>query len=253
MRALIADDEPLLRHHLDQMLADVFPELEIVSKAANGEEALALCQQLEPDVVFLDIRMPGLDGLAVTEALSQFEMQPIVVFITAYDEYAVAAFEHEAADYLLKPIDDKRLEKACDRIRQRFNEREGASPSAGPDIESILKQLSGNKPEYLRWIRASKGEDVHLISCDEVSTFVAEDKYTTVYSSQGQHIIRTPLKELMAQLEPDSFWQIHRSTIVCVKRIKKVSRGLTGGVSVLMDDERQYSVSRRAAALFKSM
>ncbi|WP_445355993.1 LytR/AlgR family response regulator transcription factor [Microbulbifer sp. EKSA008] len=253
MRAIIADDEPLLRHHLDQMLADIFPELEVIGKACDGNEALALCQREEPDVVFLDIRMPGMDGLAVAEALGKLQTNPIIVFITAYDEYAVSAFEHEAADYLLKPIDDKRLEKACDRIRQRLRDREEGNLKSGPDIEALLRQLSLSRPEYLRWIKASKGEDIHLIACDEVSAFVAEDKYTTVYSSQGEHIIRTPLKELLAQLEPDLFWQIHRSTIVCVKRIQKVCRGITGGVSVVMDDGRQYTVSRRAASLFKTM
>ncbi|AWF80690.1 DNA-binding response regulator [Microbulbifer sp. A4B17] len=253
MRAIIADDEPLLRHHLDHMLADVFPELEIVGKAADGEEALQLCGKAEPDVIFLDIRMPGLDGLAVAEALRKSEKQPIVVFVTAYDEYAVKAFEQEAADYLLKPIDDKRLVQACERIRQRLKEREERSVTAGPDIHAILKQLSSSQPEYLRWIRASKGEDVYLIACDEVSAFVAEDKYTTVYSEQGQHIIRTPLKELLSQLQPDLFWQIHRSTIVCVKRIQKISRGLTGSITVVMDDGRQFGVSRRAASMFKSM
>ncbi|WP_444944649.1 LytR/AlgR family response regulator transcription factor [Microbulbifer sp. ZKSA006] len=253
MRAIIADDEPLLRYHLDQMLADVFPELEVVGKAADGDEALSFCLKAEPDIVFLDIRMPGLDGLAVAEALKNVEKQPIVVFVTAYDEYAVRAFEHEAVDYLLKPLDDKRLEQACERIRQRLKEREETSVAAAPDIEAILKQLSVSEPEYLRWIRASKGEDVYLIACDEISAFVAEDKYTSVYSDQGQHIIRMPLKELLPQLPPDLFWQIHRSTIVCAKRIQKISRSLTGTVTVVMDDGRQYAVSRRAASMFKSM
>ncbi|WHI47972.1 LytTR family DNA-binding domain-containing protein [Microbulbifer sp. VAAF005] len=253
MRAIIADDEPLLRYHLDQMLADFYPELEIIGKAVDGEEALNLCLNKKPDVVFLDIRMPGLDGLAVADALKKSDKQPIVVFVTAYDEYAVKAFEHEAADYLLKPIDEKRLAQACERIRQRLKEREESGVTAGPDIEIILKQLSTSLPEYLHWIRASKGEDIYLIASDEVSAFVAEDKYTTVYSEQGQHIIRTPLKELLSQLNPDLFWQVHRSTIVNVKRIQKISRGFTGGVTVVMNDGRHYTVSRRAASMFKSM
>ncbi|WP_299586029.1 LytTR family DNA-binding domain-containing protein [uncultured Microbulbifer sp.] len=253
MRAIIADDEPLLRHHLDKMLADVFPELEVAGKAASGEEVLALCQDVKPDVVFLDIRMPGLNGIGVATALNQLVSKPLVVFITAYDEYAVSAFEQEAVDYLLKPIEEKRLQLACDRIRARLANSVEEGDQESLDIEALLRQLSTVKPEYLYWIRASKGEDVHLIACDEVSAFVAEDKYTTVYSSQGQHIIRTPLKELMTQLQPDLFWQIHRSTIVCVKRIEKITRGLTGSATVIMNDGQKFTVSRRAAALFKSM
>ncbi|WP_444919526.1 LytR/AlgR family response regulator transcription factor [Microbulbifer sp. CnH-101-G] len=253
MRAIIADDEPLLRHHLDKMLADVFPELEVVGKAADGQEALLLCQQEQPDVIFLDIRMPGLDGIAVATALNKLEAKPVVVFITAYDEYAVNAFEQEAVDYLLKPIDEKRLQLACDRIKNRLDSRADEQAQASPNIAALLQKLNAGKPEYLRWIRASRGEDVHLISCDEISAFVAEDKYTTVHSDQGQHIIRTPLKELMTQLEPDLFWQIHRSTIVCVKRIDKISRGLTGSATVIMEDGQKFAVSRRAAAMFKSM
>lgn len=139
MRAIIADDEPLLRHHLDKMLADVFPELEVVGKAADGQEALTLCQQEQPDVIFLDIRMPGLDGIAVATALNKLETKPVVVFITAYDEYAVNAFEQEAVDYLLKPIDEKRLQLACDRIKNRLDSRADEQAQASPNIAVLLQ------------------------------------------------------------------------------------------------------------------
>ncbi len=252
MRAIIADDEPLLRHHLDQLLADLWPELEIVGKAADGQQALDLCQNLGVDIVFLDIRMPGLDGIAVAAELNKQPKTPIVVFITAYDEYAVQAFEQQAVDYLLKPIDEDRLAKACDRIQRRLASQESGAPS-GPDLSALVQQLSRVKPEYLQWIRASKGEDIQLVACADVDAFVAEDKYTTLYTNEGQLLIRTPLKELKEQLDPDQFWHIHRATIVRVAGINKVSKGLTGNLTVHMSDGREYAVSRRAAALFKSM
>ncbi|WP_220720406.1 LytR/AlgR family response regulator transcription factor [Agarivorans litoreus] len=249
MRAIIVDDEPLLRFHLDKMLGECWPELEIVDKAGDGPSALAAAEQLAADVVFLDIRMPGMTGIEVAQKLNQLAKPPHIVFTTAFDEYAIQAFEQQAVDYLLKPIDEQRLLQTCQRIQQRQTSAE-ASPSY--DLQALVKALD-EKPEYLQWIRASKGEAVELIAIDNILAFVAEDKYTTVRSQQGDYVIRTPLKELLGQIEPGLFWQIHRSTLVRVNAIKRVNKNMLGKLTVALADNSEYPVSRSANHLFKAM
>lgn len=249
MRAIIVDDEPLLRFHLDKMLGECWPELEIVDKAGDGPSALAAVEQLGADLVFLDIRMPGMSGIEVAQQLNQMEQAPYIVFTTAFDEYAIQAFEHQAIDYLLKPIDEHRLLRTCQRIQQQ------QTPAAGSqdyDLELLVKALD-DKPQYLQWIRASKGESVELIAIDSVLAFVAEDKYTTVRSQQGDYVIRTPLKELLGQIQPGQFWQIHRSTLVRVNAIKRVNKNMLGKLTVALVDGSEYPVSRSANHLFKAM
>ncbi|CAK3314943.1 Uncharacterized response regulatory protein VPA0021 [Vibrio crassostreae] len=269
--AIIADDEALLRHHLDKSLAEVWPELEIVSKAQNGLEAMQSIQQLEPDVVFLDIRMPELDGISLAKKLNKLASPPLVVFITAYDEYAVKAFEHNAIDYLLKPINEERLLATCQKVQARLssNQTQSGSTSEQPDIAALMNQLqqlsqsTSQQPpyrpqqKYLTWLKASVGEDIHLIAVDDVAYFKAEDKYVSIFKKgQGgsleEFILRVSLKELNTQLNPDEFWQIHRSVVVKVSAIDKVKKGLSGQMSAYVSGEK-LPISRASQALFKGM
>ncbi|MCG9544562.1 response regulator transcription factor [Vibrio sp. Isolate33] len=269
--AIIADDEALLRHHLDKSLAEVWPELEIVAKAQNGLEAMQGIQQLEPDVVFLDIRMPELDGISLAKKLNKLASPPLVVFITAYDEYAVKAFEHNAMDYLLKPINEERLLATCQKVQTRLSTSQAQSDSAPvqPDIAALMNQLqqlsqsTSQQPPYrpqqkhLTWLKASIGEDIHLIAVDDVAYFKAEDKYVSIFKKdQGgsleEFILRVSLKELIAQLNPDEFWQIHRSVVVKVSAIDKVKKGLSGQMSAYVSGEK-LPISRASQALFKGM
>ena len=270
--AIIADDEALLRHHLDKSLAEVWPELEIVAKAQNGLEAMQGIQQLEPDVVFLDIRMPELDGISLAKKLNKLASPPLVVFITAYDEYAVKAFEHNAMDYLLKPINEERLLATCQKVQTRLsisNQTQSGSPPEQPDIAALMNQLqqlsqsTSQQPPYrpqqkhLTWLKASLGEDIHLIAVDDVAYFKAEDKYVSIFKkgqegSLEEFILRVSLKELIAQLNPDEFWQIHRSVVVKVSAIDKVKKGLSGQMSAYVSGEK-LPISRASQALFKGM
>ncbi|GAB2658361.1 LytTR family DNA-binding domain-containing protein [Vibrio panuliri] len=250
--AVIADDEPLLRHHLNNSLADVWPDLEIVAICSDGQQALDNIIALKPDIVFLDIRMPELDGMAVAKALKQHEKAPLIVFITAYDEYAIRAFEHNAIDYLLKPLNDERLAACCDKIQTRLKQHQ---PSSTPELSHILSQLTQLSPakSYLQWIKASQGEDIHLIAVADVLYFKAEEKYVSVYTEDNcEYLIRTPLKELMTQLDPQQFWKIHRSTVVQVSAIDKVSKDFTGRMFVKMQHHK-LPVSRAQQGLFKGM
>ena len=271
--AIIADDEALLRHHLDKSLAEVWPELEIISKAKNGTEAMQSIQQLQPDVAFLDIRMPELDGISLAKQLNKLASPPLVVFITAYDEYAVKAFEHNAIDYLLKPINEERLLVTCQKIQARLssNQTQSGQMPEQPDIAALMSQLQQlsqsasqqtqptylSQKKYLTWLKASVGEDIHLIAVDDVAYFKAEDKYVSIFKKgQGglleEFILRVSLKELLAQLNPDEFWQIHRSVVVKVSAIDKVKKGLSGQMSAYVSGEK-LPISRASQALFKGM
>ncbi|WP_139683629.1 LytR/AlgR family response regulator transcription factor [Vibrio tasmaniensis] len=263
--AIIADDEALLRHHLDKSLAEVWPELEIVGKAQNGLEAMQSIQQLKPDVAFLDIRMPELDGISLAKQLNKLDSPPLIVFITAYDEYAVKAFEQNAMDYLLKPINEERLLATCQKVQARLssNQTQSGSTPEQPDIAALMNQLqqlsqsTSQQPQYLTWLKASVGEDIHLIAVDDVAYFKAEDKYVSIFKKgQGgsleEFILRVSLKELIAQLNPDEFWQIHRSVVVKVSAIDKVKKVLSGQMSAYVSGEK-LPISRASQALFKGM
>ncbi|NAZ52677.1 response regulator [Vibrio toranzoniae] len=271
--AIIADDEALLRHHLDNSLAEVWPELDIVSKAQNGLEAMQSIQQLKPDVAFLDIRMPELDGISLAKQLNKLDSPPLVVFITAYDEYAVKAFEHNAMDYLLKPINEERLLATCLKVQARLSSNQATSDNTSlqPDIAALMNQLQQlsqstsqqtqppylSQKKYLTWLKASIGEDIHLISVDDVAYFKAEDKYVSIFKKgQGgsleEFILRVSLKELIAQLNPDEFWQIHRSVVVKVSAIDKVKKGISGQMSAYVSGEK-LPISRASQVRFKGM
>ena len=215
--ALIAEDEPLMRERLKETLAQVWPELEIVAEASDGDEALALFDAHAPSIAFLDIRMPGRTGLEVAAAIGG---DCHVVFITAYDQYALAAFEAGAVDYLLKPVEADRLAQTVDRVQRKL-----AAPPA--DLSALLAELRGSvqRPsQRLRWIKAAVGKQVKLIAVGDVIYFQSDAKYTRVVLAQSEALIRTPLKDLLDDLDPDKFWQVHRSTVVNLDQVAGVLR-----------------------------
>ncbi|TMH01101.1 MAG: response regulator transcription factor [Betaproteobacteria bacterium] len=249
--AVIADDERLMREQIIDRLKEAWPELLIVGEAANGREAIALVQSLEPDIVFLDINMPGMDGIQAARALAG---RVHVVFVTAHDQYAISAFEHGAVDYLLKPAEPERVALTCERLRARLKQE--------PDpMNDLLAQLSqrlgagGLKPrEYMRWVQASVGANIRMIPTSDILFFRAEDKYTRVQTQDFEALIRKPIKELIDELDPDEFWQIHRGTVVRVDAVEQVSRNLSGRQIVhVKGSQEKLEVSRTFNHLFKQM
>lgn len=249
MKAVIADDEPHLAAHLRHRLAALWPELEIAGMAASGPEAHELIERAHPDIAFLDIRMPGLSGLDVVGALSlSVRASCRFVFVTAHDEFALEAFEREAVDYLLKPVTDDRLGATIERLAR----------TPLPSVAALLAQLKTLLPaasnERLRWIRASVGSEVRLVAVDEVCYFRATDKYTAVLTRDAELLIRTPLKELLAQLDPEHFWQVHRGTLVNVRQIAAARHDAFGRVILKLHDRAEtVAVSRGHAHLFRQM
>jgi len=244
--ALIAEDEIVLRDELQAHLTLLWPELKITALAGSGIEALQLLDEHRPDVMFLDIQMPGLTGLEVAR---QAQGRCHVVFVTAYDAYAVAAFEQGAIDYVLKPYDPARIATAVRRVKQRLDE-------VPPPLDRLLRELAGAQPprEHLRWINASQGQEVRLITVDEVCYFQSDTKYTRVVTAGGEALIRRSLKELQDQLDPSCFWQIHRSTIVNANAIAGVSRDFRGRISVkLKARSEKLAVSEGHEFLFRQM
>jgi DNA-binding LytR/AlgR family response regulator len=250
-RALIADDEPNLALDLRGRLQALWPELEILDPAANGLEALRAIEEDEPDIVFLDIRMPGLTGIELARRL---DARTRVVFVTAYDQYAVEAFEREAVDYLLKPVPDERLARCVERLKRAATQA-APPPAMAEVLERIARALpAAAGPSKLRWVRALKGEVVRQIPVDEVLYFQASDKYTCVMTREGEYLIRTPLAELAALLDSEVFWQIHRGTVVNMNEVSATRRDLSGRVYVrLKDGKSELAVSRAYAQRFKHM
>ncbi len=271
-RAVLADDERLMREQLRARLAEVWPELQIVAEARNGLEAVQLVAEHRPEIVFLDIRMPGLNGVDAARQIAQLppresaagsdddELLPEIVFITAYDQYAVEAFEQGVADYVLKPAERERLLVTVQRIQQRLAARAaGTDAPAGPPMQQLLHQLAarlnpGRAPQYLQWIQATVGQAIQMIPIDEVLFFISDEKYTRVQTVHVEALIRKPIKELVDEIDPHLFWQIHRSTLVAVKAIAGVTRDFRGRqiVSVKGHPEK-LEVSRSYAGLFKGM
>jgi DNA-binding LytR/AlgR family response regulator len=249
-RALIADDEAHLAEHLRARLAQLWPDLDVLAVASNGVEALRAINEEEPEVAFLDIRMPGLTGL---ELAKRIDARTHVVFVTAFDQYAVEAFDREAVDYVLKPVTDERLAKCVERLQRKL-----ASAERPPALDDMLARLAraipGASGGRLRWVRALKGEVVQQIAVDDVLYFQASDKYTCVVTREGESLIRMPLAELAAQVDAEVFWQIHRSTLVNMNEVGSTRRDLGGRVFVrLKDGKTELPVSRAYAHLFKQM
>lgn len=248
-KAVIADDEAPLRQSLRAGLSRVWPELLISGEAKNGIEALDLIRQHRPDIAFLDIRMPGLTGMEVAEKVAD---SCRIVFVTAYDEYAVEAFEKAAVDYLLKPVSPDRLHKTVRRLQEELEQGAGVSPEILRDIIIRLSRDKGSR--YLQHIRVQHGDGVRLILVDDILYFKASDKYTQVITHEGESLIRTPIRELAESLDPERFWQIHRGSIVNVRAIDRVSRSLTGkGVIRLKGCKETLKISNRYMPLFRQM
>lgn len=260
--ALIADDEPLLRDQLKSRLRKLWPDLSLAGEAVNGAEALSLFEELEPDIVFLDIHMPVMTGLEAARLIGRGRSKRThIVFVTAYDEYAVEAFERGAIDYVLKPFNEARLMETVTRLKERLDNNrpdpERAS-DAESDLASVLRQLGKRMglpaDQHLRWIKASVGQTVRLIPIEEVVYFQSDEKYTRVALEDSEVLIRKPIKELLEELDPKQFWQIHRATIVNTRAIAGVVRGLRDQADLKLKGRNEIlTVSRNFTHLFKQM
>jgi DNA-binding LytR/AlgR family response regulator len=247
--AVIADDEPLLRAMLRTRLARLWPELEVRHEMEDGRDVDGVIEEHAPDLFFLDIHMPGVNGLEAARAIGN---RAHVVFVTAYDEHAVEAFERGAIDYVLKPFNDERLAVTVERLKERLAQPPAAS------LDSLVEQLAGRlgarAPERLRWVKASVGSNVRLIPVEEVLFFQSDEKYTRVVCADSEVLIRKPIKELLDELDPDKFWQVHRATIVNVDHIASVRRGLKDQAEISLKGHREtLVVSRAFTHLFKQM
>jgi DNA-binding LytR/AlgR family response regulator len=247
LKAVIAEDEPVLRSELVSTLAKLWPELVICAEAEDGVEALHALEAHAPDVLFLDIEMPGMSGLEVARQASG---RCHIAFVTAYDKYAVAAFEQGAVDYVMKPFSPARIATTISRLKQK-------AESAPANLHGLLKALADatkGTREYLRWVTASSGSEIRLITVEEISFFRSDNKYTLVATAAGDSLIRRPIKELIAELDPDIFWQIHRSTLVNVNAIAGIHRDVGGHLSVKLKQRREtLMVSMPYVHLFRQM
>ncbi len=248
--AIIADDEEQLRIYLKSKLAELWPELTICAEAENGLEALELIDSCRPAIAFLDIKMPGLTGIEVARKISA---DCRVVFITAFDQYAIEAFENEAVDYLLKPVADKRLRKTIQRLKKRISDFSSPPVDLSQTMERLLVVMKDRRGSgYLQWIKVRHGEEVRLIAVADVCYFKAEDKYTVVKTSDGESLIKKTIRQLTEELDPDQFWRIHRGTIISINQVSGVSRSFSGRLIVKLKDlEETLTVSRPYAHLFK--
>ncbi len=276
--ALIAEDEPLLAANLQAELARLWPELNIVASVGNGEAALQQGMALQPDVMFLDIRMPGMTGLEAAQALAEDWPDatdttagrapfPLIVFVTAYDQYALQAFERAAFDYVLKPVQTERLAQTCGRLQAALKARSqsvadmSSAPALGAAIDQLRSLLAGSsalasqcKAAPLRVIQASVGAAIHMVPVDEVLYFEAADKYVRVITVEREHLIRLSLRELLPQLDTNRFWQVHRGTVVRSDAVASALRDEAGKVTLtLRGHHDKLAVSRLYSHLFKAL
>ena len=252
---LIADDEPHLARALQNHLAH-WPELSVVAVARNGLEAAERIAALQPDIAFLDIQMPGLTGLEVAQGI---EGATRVVFVTAFDEYAVQAFDQEAVDYVLKPVKLDRLQRTMERVQRALAPAVGTAGTlavSDPNLLAVLKKLmpTAAPQEHLRWVRASRGDITHQVPVQDVLFFHADEKYTCVQTAQAEYLIRTPIADLAAQLDPVQYWQVHRSTIVNLQHLEGTRRDEASRLFVrIKGHATELPVSRAYVHLFKAM
>ena len=251
-KAIIADDEEQLRIYLRSKLSGLWPELDICAEAENGLKALELIDKNRPDIAFLDINMPGLSGLEVAKNIT-FNCR--VVFITAYDQYAIEAFENEAIDYLLKPVTDDRLLKTIKRLQKQIADTSPSPADIAKTLERFMATMKNREiPGFLKWIKVRHGDDVRLIAVDEVCYFKAEDKYTVVKTPTGESLIKKSIRQLATALDPDQFWRIHRGTIINVNFIDRINRSFAGRLTLKLEDlPETLTVSRSYSHLFKQM
>ena len=246
-RAIIAEDEPVLRTELRDALSALWPDLVITAETGDGIETLHALDRHAPDILFLDIQMPGLNGLEVAQ---QANGRCHIVFVTAYDRHAVEAFEQGAVDYVMKPFSSARLATTVSRLKEKL----GSAPA---NLDGILKALVAkreNGKEYLRWITASQGNELRLITVEEICYFQADNKYTLVVTADKESLIRRPIKELIDELDPNTFWQIHRSTLVNVNAIAGANRDFKGHLHIRLKQRQEtLPVSESFVHLFKQM
>jgi DNA-binding LytR/AlgR family response regulator len=249
--ALLIEDEALPRQRLREGLAELWPQLQVLAEAEDGDHGLALALELRPDIVFVDIRLPGLDGLQLARRIKGLCH---VVFVTAYDAHAVTAFDQGAVDYLLKPLSTERLRETVQRLQQRLQLPPAQLARwlqqwAPPELPAA--QAAPAAP--LRWLQASQGERLHLVMLADVSHFRSDNKYTCAVTAEGEFLLRLSLRELLAQLDPDQFWQIHRAVVVNLAQVARVERSL-GSMEVLLKDGRtRLPVSQSFQPRFKPM
>jgi DNA-binding LytR/AlgR family response regulator len=255
-RALIADDEPLLREHLATHLQRQWPDLQVVAQARNGREAVELFEAQRPDIVFLDVHMPGMSGVDAARAIGG---RAQIVFVTAYEQYAVQAFEHGAIDYVVKPLDERRLAATVARLRERLAQR-GTLPAGDGSVDALLDQLArriragSSKPAQLQWIRASVGSTVRMIAVEQVIYLRSDEKYTLVVWEGGEALIRKPIRDLVDELDPEQFAQVHRSVIVNLRHVVQVTRGANETADIhLRERSETLPVSRSYLHLFRQM
>jgi DNA-binding LytR/AlgR family response regulator len=253
--AVIAEDEALLREELVARVREAWPGLEVVAACEDGGGALEAIAAHRPDAAFLDIRMPGLTGLEVAAAAAQASPATQVVFVTAYNQYAIDAFERGAVDYLLKPVDPARLAATVKRVQARLASGAGGGAELAALVEKLRSTLPGEERRApLQWITASVGKETRLILVEDVAYFKAEDKYTVVTTAEGEALIRKPIRELLASLDPEVFKQVHRSTIVNMRAIASVARDDAGrGTLRLRNRPETLAVSIPYMALFRNM
>jgi DNA-binding LytR/AlgR family response regulator len=254
--AIVAEDEALLRQELLERLQEAWPQLQVLAACEDGASAVEALAEHQPDVAFLDIRMPGLSGLDVAATIADASPGTQVVFVTAYDQYAVDAFEQGAIDYLLKPISRERLAATVQRVQSRAI----AGAEAAQSLAALLQRLGASLPRAsdapppLTWLTASAGRETRLVLVDDVAYFRADNKYTTVVTAEGESLLRTPIRELLAVLDPNTFKQIHRSTIVNLKAVAGVTRDDSGrGTVRLKSRPETLTVSQPFMALFRNM
>jgi DNA-binding LytR/AlgR family response regulator len=246
-KAIIAEDEAVLRSELRARLAELWPELEISAEAADGLAATRAYNEHAPDVLFLDIQMPGMTGLEVARLASG---KCHVVFVTAFDKYAVRAFEQGAVDYVMKPFTSARLAETVTRLKERMRER----PANLDGILNLLASKARDGQEYLRWVTASQGNNLIIVTIDQICYFRADSKYTMVITADRELLIRRPIKELVEAVDPNVFWQIHRSTLVNIHEVAGVTRDLRGHLSVRLKQRKEtLPVSESYTHLFKQM
>ena len=260
--ALIAEDEPLLAADLQAALVRLWPQLEVVAQVGHGAAAIEQALALRPDVLFLDIRMPGVSGLEAAQAIAEDWPDdagplPLIVFVTAYDQYALQAFEAQAVDYLVKPVQSERLVACVQRLRARLAERapSGPLPQTLEQLRALLAAPgAGAAPARLEVIQASAGNTVHMVPVDDVVYFEAADKYVRVVTADKEHLIRMSLKDLLPQLDAQRFWQVHRGTVVRARSIVSALRHESGKVTLTLRERPEHlTASRLYAHLFKGM
>jgi DNA-binding LytR/AlgR family response regulator len=244
---VIAEDEPLIRHEIRELLGRLWPQLQILAEVGDGEQALGVVERLRPDVFFLDIQMPGLNGLEVAQRLNG---RAHVVFITAFDNYAVAAFEQGAVDYVLKPVSVSRMQLTIDRLRARLTQ----PPADLSRIAELLKELAPAQSKYLRWLTVPHGNQLRVVAVAEISYLRADTKYTSVVTPHGSFLMSSSLRQMREKLDPQVFWQIHRSVVVNVGAIDTIYRSFRGTLEVkLRGREELLPVSAAHAHLFREM